>query len=493
MSISSAPNNAVSGLTANARLASVTAGNLANALTPGYGRQAVDLSAATVGETGAGVRAAPPTRTLDPDLTAARRTADADLAEQSLVFDALGRLERSLGTIDDASSLVNRIGNAESTLRQMAETPEVPARQQAAAQAASDLAERFNLISTETVRLRETTDSEINRRVEQVNDALGRIANLNRQIQVLSATGRSTANLIDERERLIDTVAQNVPIRVSPGRNDTVEIRTLEGLTLANTSATQIEFTRTPTFEPGLGYAANTPIPGGLILQGLDVTPGGPGAQQIRTGALAGLFEVRDRIAPELERRLDSLAADAITRLADPAVDPTLAPGDAGLFTDRGSAFDPADSVGIAGRIALNAAVDPRAGGDPARLRDGLQATQPRASADASIPQALRDAFARLGDASTAPATPGVSGQYSLQGRTIAVIELLATERVGAEAQVSALSATREALATEESDTLGVDQDAELQRLIEIEQAYAANAQVIQTAARMLDELTRIR
>ena len=40
---------------------------------------------------------------------------------------------------------------------------------------------------------------------------------------------------------------------------------------------------------------------------------------------------------------------------------------------------------------------------------------------------------------------------------------------------------------------LGVDQDREMQRLIQIEQAYAANAQVIQTASRMLDELTRLR
>ena len=61
------------------------------------------------------------------------------------------------------------------------------------------------------------------------------------------------------------------------------------------------------------------------------------------------------------------------------------------------------------------------------------------------------------------------------------------------EVSTSALISTRESLAANEAREIGVDQDAELQSLIQIEQAFAANIQVIQTASRMMDELTEIR
>ena len=55
MSISSALNIALSGLTATGKRAEITSGNLANALTDGYGRQSVTLSSGVLGGFGNGV------------------------------------------------------------------------------------------------------------------------------------------------------------------------------------------------------------------------------------------------------------------------------------------------------------------------------------------------------------------------------------------------------------------------------------------------------
>ena len=63
---------------------------------------------------------------------------------------------------------------------------------------------------------------------------------------------------------------------------------------------------------------------------------------------------------------------------------------------------------------------------------------------------------------------------------------------ISAETGVAAFSSTRETLASTEAEAIGVNSDAELQALIQIEQAYAANVQVIQTASRMLDQLLEI-
>ncbi len=99
-------------------------------------------------------------------------------------------------------------------------------------------------------------------------------------------------------------------------------------------------------------------------------------------------------------------------------------------------------------------------------------------------------------DALTTPAAavtvPGLGTQVLLAGAASGLAELTAFDRVAAEGSAVALSSTRATLASAEAEAIGVDSDAELQALIQIEQAYAANVQVIQAASRMLDELLGI-
>jgi len=489
MSISSALNIALSGLTATGKLAEITSGNLANALTDGYGRQSVTLSAGVLGGLGNGVAVAGVDRASSPELTSARRIADGDLAGGQAEFDALVRLERSLGVAGGEDSLAARITAFEGALRQLAETPELAPRQVAVAATASDVAMRLNQISTEVARVRQTADAEVVRQVDEVNGALTKIARLNRQIQVFAASGRDTANLIDQREQLIDKVAAIIPIREQMRSGGVVELTTAQGLVLVDTTAREIQFTPTPIITAPMRYDGGAGALSGLTLNGVDITPGGPGSQAIAGGALAGQFAIRDRIAPEFSDRADALAADLIGRLAAPGLDPTLAPGAPGLFTDAGAAYDPANLAGLAGRIRLNAAVDPDAGGDPALFRDGLGATVPGPAANGTLPRALLDALTATGSVTT---VPGLSPALSFSEAVAGLVELTAFDRVSAETDVAAFSSSRETLASAEAEAIGVDTDAELQALMQIEQAFAANVQVIQTAVRMLDEILEI-
>jgi len=489
MSITSTLQNALSGLTANAKLAEITSGNLANALTDGYARQSVTLTSAVTGSNGAGVAIASIDRASSPELTSARRIADGDLGGGQAELDAQVRLERSLGAAGADDSLAVRILTFESSLRQLAETPELSPRQNAAAAAAGDVAARLNQISTESVRVRQSADAEIARQVTEVNGALTKIARLNSQIQIFGASGRDTAGLIDQREQLIDRVASIVPIREQMRANGVVALTTAQGLNLVDTRAQQIEFTASPIITPAMRYDGGAGALGGLTLNGVDITPEGPGSQAVAGGALAGLFAVRDRIAPEFSDRADALAADLIGRLSAPGLDPTLAPGDPGLFTDAGGAYDPLELAGLAGRIALNAAVDPRSGGDPSLLRDGLGAAAPGPAVNGTLPRAMLDALtARSG----AIPVPGLNLALSFSETTAGFAELTAIGRVSAETDVAGFSSARHVLADAEAAEIGVDSDAELQALIQIEQAYAANVQVIQAASRMLDELLGI-
>ena len=77
---------------------------------------------------------------------------------------------------------------------------------------------------------------------------------------------------------------------------------------------------------------------------------------------------------PEFNARIDAVARDLVERFQSPSTDPSLTPGDAGLFTDNGAAFNPANELALAQRLEINAAVDPAQGGDLWRLRDGINA-----------------------------------------------------------------------------------------------------------------------
>jgi flagellar hook-associated protein 1 FlgK len=64
--------------------------------------------------------------------------------------------------------------------------------------------------------------------------------------------------------------------------------------------------------------------------------------------------------------------------------------------------------------------------------------------------------------------------------------------RAEAEARAARQAVVADTLRDVRTNATGVNVDNELQRMLQIEKSYAANANVVQTAARMLDELLSI-
>ena len=177
-----------------------------------------------------------------------------------------------------------------------------------------------------------------------------------------------------------------------------------------------------------------------------------------------------------------------VERFQSTETDPTLGTGAAGLFTDSGTAFDSVDETGLAGRLAINDLVDPAAGGGLWKLRDGLGAIVPGPVGHAAGLAGLQQALNSL----VAPQ----SGGFLTAARSMPELAAEFLSFVG-QAHQSALSDTSFSAARHSSlKTLelqnGVDTDQEMQSLLLIEQAYAANARVIQAVDEMLQSLTRI-
>ena len=488
MSISQTLSNATSGLAAAARLAGVASNNIANALTPGYSRRDATLAERATDGVGAGVSVAGIRNAQSPAITRELRAASADAARDSAIASSARAVADLFGSAEDPGSLFARYSSFDASLRALADAPDSASAQDQLLAATKSLASSVNTVGDKLQQFRTDADNEIAARVDDVNTALKEVERLNAAIEKASVSGVDATALFDQRKAAISKINQSLPVRELIRENGKVDLITPEGAPLLAGSARQISFTPRPIITANDAYSGGAGALSGISVDGVDITPGGS-ARSASAGALAGLFNVRDQLAPEAAVQLDAFAQDLVERFSAPGVDPTLAPGAAGLFTDAGAALTPPPAPGLASRLSVNAAVDPNQGGALYRLRDGLGATAPGPAGSDVI---VRSLIASIDQPQLSASALGGGKSFSLP-ELAAELSSVASARLGtAETSRQASQTYADSLSEAELSAVGVDTDAELQKLLVIEQAYAANARVIETANQMVQRLLEI-
>lgn len=485
MSFSSSLANALTGLTSAARAAELTSSNVANALTEGYGKRQLELSAQNVGGRGAGVQVEGVRRVVDQVLLSDRRLSDAALQNNAREQAYFGRVEAVFGVPGEANALTTLITQFENSLIEAASRPDTPARLETVVRSAQALVQHIGAISDNIQQERLRADTAIEDAVTRINGALQQVATLNTDITKALSAGQDASGLMDQRQRAVDTIATFIPIKTLPRQNGQIAIVSTGGAVLLDRTPVELGFTRTNTIVPEMtqtgGALSGLTIGGQLVDTAKDQGP-------IRGGALAALFDIRDHHAPAMQAETDALARDLVTRFQDPTLDPTLTVLDAGLFTDAGGPFDPLDETGLSGRLQVNGAVDPEQGGALWKLRDGLNAAAPGDVGDAALLQGMLDA---LSDQRVVASGHITGAERSFSGFASDVTSLAASDRLASETEGAFLQARHDSLRQAELAD-GVDTDEEMQKLLLIEQAYSANARVIQTVDELIQILMRI-
>ena len=483
MNMSTALNNALGGLTAASRGAAVVSGNIANALTPGYARRSLELATSHI--SGNGVRTVGVIRHQDPVLTANRRSSDAELAFQSAISDFRSRFENLVGTADSTPSLASRMSALENSFITATSLPDSIERLDQVARAASDLAAELNVASEGVRQARSDADRKIGAEIESLNLVLKDIEVLNAKIPAIQNSGGDIGALLDQRLVLINQVNTLIPVNVVPRANDQVSLYSDGGLILLEGKASEFTFSTTGETKPHMTVANG--LLSGLSMNGNPVRTSGDNAQ-IRGGALAAQFSVRDELAVEAQLQLDTVARDLIERFETPGLDPTALATDPGLFADNGNRFDPITFVGLSSRISLNSVADPDNGGDSWKLRAGLGAATPGDPGQASQ---LRAFGAILNDARAIPGGLFGTGNMRAAELTEALMSKAGAQSHAAEQRKAFASNSQQQMSQIEAEQ-GVDTDQELQRLMQIEQTYAANARVISVIDELMGTLLRL-
>lgn len=489
MSLTHALSSANSGLASTSRRADVAANNIANASTPGYVRRSVITSETVSGSQGSGVRITAIERAQDMAVTRLRRDADSATGRSSVMAQAYQTLNTELGSPGDGYGLFSTLENLESALKSLEATPESSALQNAVFSAANETTHQFNALSHIVTSMRETADNNIDRSVKKVNDSLYRLQDINSQLGSIDDLSSEGAALEDERQRLIDGIAEIIPIKDIARQGGQIDILTSSGVYLLSGSVRELSYERAGVVSETDRYGEPGSRLSGLFVGEQDLTPGTDGRHALQSGSLAGEFAIRDTVAVEFADTLDGLASDLISRFSNDALDPTKAAGAPGIFTDKGAAHDPVDLLGTASRLRLNNAINPNVGGDVSRLRDGLGATTPGNSGNTAIISGLLSAMT---DSQDAPAGTKLQGQYNVIGAAAGFTSQIGEQALRHDSINASTIARRDILSDTDLSKSAVDTDVELQNLLVIEQSYAANARVIQAISDMIDRLMQL-
>jgi len=480
MSLSSSLNNALSGLNVASRAASVVSSNVANATTEGYAPRQIEVSSRVVGQVGAGVAVDGVTRIVDEQLLQDRRLADADAGEAEVLSDFYSSFEALIGDPGDVGSLSATISDLEASLISAASTPESEVRLQEVLDSAKDLTTKLNSATDQIQDIRLQADDSIQAHVENLNANLEQLDELNELFVKLTSSGEDTNAIADKRQAIIDDISSIIPIEVHDRSLGQVALYTPGGVKLIDGTVAEIEYTGVGTIVPEMTIEGGALS--GIIFDGREVDFSSS-SSVVSGGSLSAAFQVRDELTVEAQADLDAIARDLVERFA--AADSSVS---GGLLTDAGADFDPADEVGLAGRLSVHSGADPDEGGHLWAIRDGLGATLQGSVGDSSL---ILDLTAALTDPKTASSGSFSGSLGSSLDLVSDVLSLASTNRQNSEANMSFSLALQEGLLTQELEN-GVDTDHELQKLLLIEQSFTANAKVMQTIDELIGQLLEL-
>lgn len=390
MSITQIMQSAVSSLNTQAAAIDITSTNIANINTEGYARRQAILEPLVLDGQTAGVELSQARHVIDRFLETELLSASASTGLYRAQADLHDRLQDFLGRPDLDLTLSARLDQVFASFTQLAVEPDEPARRLQTVDDLRTFAAELNRLSDQIQALRGEAENRVAIDVNQVNIALARIDELNREISHLKITGGNASALIDERQRALNDIAELIDLHVIEASDGQIDIYTRSGVTLLDGKRWVLTFDPAGSVDSGTRF--NPILAFRLDPSGNQVGTGEPLYPKLRAGAIKGRIDMRDIAFPQLAAEVGNLSAmviDQINRVhnahsAVPA--PTSLTGiDTGL-----GAGDPHGFTGIVDFVQLAA--------------DG--SIQARATIDFSTP-----GLTTLGDVVTAvnAALPGAS------------------------------------------------------------------------------------
>lgn len=309
MGLSTAISSALTGLQATQAGLGVVADNIANVNTPGYIRKSVLLSNDYAG--GSGVQVVGIARELNQIVQRQLRSELAGANYASTINGFYQRLDQVYGTPGGGDALDTLFNNFTTSLNTLTASPDSIAAQGDVLNQAQVLAQHLNAMSGDVQDLRSQAESGISDAVTRVNQLLQDVATVSDKITGASSADMASAALLDQRDADIAELSGLLDIRVNSMGNNQLSIFTTSGVSLYDGQASTLEFDARPALNPKSVYSTD-PNERGVGAISLTVLNGSKidliGSNSIRSGAIAGMIEMRDDILVKAQAQLDEIA-----------------------------------------------------------------------------------------------------------------------------------------------------------------------------------------
>jgi flagellar hook-associated protein 1 FlgK len=503
MSLEAALSIASGGLAnVNSQLALVSH-NVANADTPGYLVETASQQSLTADGVGFGVLSGAATRNLNVSLQEQVFQQGTTVAGLQTRQAALQAIDAVQGTPGQGADLASLLGNLQNQFSSLQDDPASQTQQSAVVASAATLAQGVNTLSNAYTTQRQAAENSIVSEVGTINATLSTIGQLSNQIVAQQAAGLSTADLENQRDSAVQGLAQIINVQTLVQPDGDMLVTTAGGLSLPTHGQSDPLSTSGANLQPGT-YSPGGGVPA-ITLGGSDVTT------QLTGGQLGANITLRDSTMPTYQAELDEFSQHLASQFAAQGL--TLFTDPTGAVPAGGGSPVQAGYVGFAAIIQVN----PQVQGDPSQVRDGnttIAGNPTGASAFTPNPPNGPSGFTTLisrvlnyalgtnaqdGVPQPASNTTGLGADGTLNAPYVAPTTLggLASTLVAAQAQDSANTSsqlsTEQALQTTLTNTLaagsGVNMDTEMSTMIQLQNAYGANAKIIAAVQAMWTQL----
>ena len=275
--------------------------NLANANTPGYTRQRLEVSSSPSLRLGGlllgtGVSADVVQRTTDALLNARLVRQVSTVGRLGSRLDVMGQAEAFLaGGEGGVDGLLQRFFGSVSTL---STAPEDVVLRAGAVQSTAELAGRMNQLAVEIEELRRETIQRLEVELDEVNELARQVSELNIQIAGSEAGQLSANDLRDRRDLLVEQLAERVNARAIEDQSGAVRILVDGYLLVSPTTHQRLSLDSSPSASAG----------GGVALQ----MSGSPKPIAVSGGTIGGLMTTLQDFVPGLREQVDSFARNLV-------------------------------------------------------------------------------------------------------------------------------------------------------------------------------------
>ncbi len=449
----------------NSQTALQTVGhNIANKTTEGFSRQRVDIvTAPSVSEgrlqMGNGARAASVTRVNNPYLDKQLQIETGTLGYHTAQSDSLAKVENIFNEQTN-KGLNQYMIDFYNAFRELSNNPESSTTRSIVVEASQALAKDFQRVDTQLNHVQKDIDLQVKQTVQEINTMTMEVAKLNEKIASIEIQGNPANDERDRRDLLIKKLQEKIDVHTADGDNGMVSLSTAgNALLVSGLDAVELKSQVDPRTEhTEIFFQNGRSVP-------FNIT------DRIRGGSLGGILEVRDKIVPDMQDKIDTLAqtfANEVNAAHVRGFDRNGKMGTVLFVIGSGEG-------GAAANIQLNQEV----ASDVTRIAAAAKAGAPGDNGVANVISSLQ--FKENIDGST------MDDYYNAQVGRIGIMSARSNRsRETQEHVVQQVNTLRESVS-------GVSLDEEATRMIEYQKAFEASARLIRTADEMFETVLNLK